>query len=195
MLDAARIPILPQRDKRHAVVTAAVFVAQRSQNHAILDELTGELYPIDWITKGGISMLAEENNKLVRRTFEEAWNQASLNTVYEIFDAHHVSHGLGVELPAGPEGFKQLISIYRAAFPDIHVTVEDQVAEGDKVAIRWSAIGTHKGQLMDLAPTGKQVTLTGMAISRIEGGEIVETWNNFDALGQLQQLGVFPPSR
>jgi steroid delta-isomerase-like uncharacterized protein len=146
----------------------------------------------DWIRKGGISMPAEENNQLVRRTFEEAWNRGELNTVYEIFDARHVSHGVGVELPDGPDGFKQLIAVYRAAYPDIHFTVEDQLAEGDKVAIRWSATGTHEGELMGIAPTGKQVTLTGMAISRIVDGKIMETWNSFDALGQLQQLGVIP---
>jgi len=103
-----------------------------------------------------------------------------------------VSHGLGMEVPPGTAGIKQFISIYRTAYPDTHFTVEDQVAEGDKVATRWTATGTHRGELMGIAPTGKRVTVTGIAITRVTNGKIVETWNNFDALGQLQQLGVIP---
>lgn len=137
-------------------------------------------------------MSVEENKAIGRRAFEEIWNQGNLAAIDELYDANQVSHGLGMDVPPGTAGLKQFVSIYRTAYPDTHFTIEDQVAEGDKVVTRWSATGTHLGQLMDIAPTGKRVTVTGIAINRIVGGKIVETWNNFDALGQLQQLGVVP---
>ena len=137
-------------------------------------------------------MTAEENKQLARRAFEEIWNQGNVNAIDDLYAADQVSYGLGIDVPAGTEGIKQFVSIYRTAYPDTHFTIEDQIAEGDKVVTRWSAIGTHRGELMGIAPTGKRVTVTGITINRIAGGKIVETWNNFDALGQLQQLGVIP---
>jgi steroid delta-isomerase-like uncharacterized protein len=137
-------------------------------------------------------MSVEENKAIARRTFEEIWNQGNLAAIDELYDANQVSHGLGMDVPPGAAGLKQFISLYRTAYPDTHFTIEDQIAEGDKVVTRWSATGTHRGDLMGIAPTGKRVTVTGMTINRIAGGKIVETWNNFDALGQLQQLGVVP---
>jgi steroid delta-isomerase-like uncharacterized protein len=138
-------------------------------------------------------MAIEENKRLARRAFEDLWNQGKLDTVSDLYDANQVSYGLGMEVPAGAEGIKQFISIYRTAYPDTHFTVEDQIAEGDKVVTRWTATGSHQGELMGIPPTGRRVTVTGITINRIVGGKIMETWNNFDALGQLQQLGVVPP--
>jgi predicted ester cyclase len=83
--------------------------------------------------------------------------------------------------------------MYRTAFPNIHVTIEDQIAEGDKVVTRWTGHGTHQGELMGIPPTNKAVTVTGIAIDRIVAGKIVEHWENFDQLGMLVQLGVVPP--
>jgi steroid delta-isomerase-like uncharacterized protein len=137
-------------------------------------------------------MSVEENKTVSRRSFEEVWNQGNLAAIDDLYDANQVSHGLGVEVPAGVAGLKQFVAMYRSAYPDTHFTIEDQVAEGDKVVTRWTAIGTHRGELFGIAPTGKRVTVTGMALSRIENGKIVETWNHFDALGQLQQLGAVP---
>jgi steroid delta-isomerase-like uncharacterized protein len=137
-------------------------------------------------------MSVEENKALSRRSFEEVWNQGDLAAIDELYDAHQVAHGLGVEIPAGTAGLKQFVTMYRTAYPDTHFTIEDQIAEGDKVATRWTATGTHRGELFGLAPTGKRVTVTGMALSRIANGKLVETWNHFDALGQLQQLGAVP---
>jgi predicted ester cyclase len=82
--------------------------------------------------------------------------------------------------------------MYRGAFPDGHTTVEDSIAEGDKVAYRWTFRGTHRGELMGILPTERQVTITGITVDRISGGKIEEEWNNFDQLGMLQQLGVAP---
>jgi steroid delta-isomerase-like uncharacterized protein len=80
----------------------------------------------------------------------------------------------------------------RAAFPDTRMTIEDEIAEGDKVVIRWTIRGTHKGEYMGIAPTGKEVTVTGISVYRIERGKIVEDWSNNDMLGMLQQLGAIP---
>jgi predicted ester cyclase len=87
---------------------------------------------------------------------------------------------------------RQYIELFCVAFPDIQVTAEDVFAEGEKVALRWSAQGTHRGEMMGIAPTGKQVTMTGQAIYRITGGKIEEAWSHGDALGMLQQFGVTP---
>ena len=91
------------------------------------------------------------------------------------------------------EGYKQFFAMTHSAFPDFHSTLEDMFAEGDKVVQRFTARGTHKGEFMGIPPTGKQVTITGIAIHRITGGKIVEDWVNMDMLGMMVQLGVVPP--
>lgn len=92
-----------------------------------------------------------------------------------------------------PEGYKQFVTISRSALPDFHTTVEDIIAEGDKVVQRFTARDTHKGEFMGIPPTGKQVTMTGIAIDRIAGSKIVENWANMDMLGMMVQLGVVSP--
>ena len=92
----------------------------------------------------------------------------------------------------GPAGAKAFITGYRTAFPDLHITIEDVIADGDKVMMRWTSRGTHRGVLMGLAPTGKQVEVTGMSIDRFEDGKIAESWSNWDTLGLLRQLGASP---
>lgn len=138
--------------------------------------------------------MSEENKALVRRVFEDVWNKGNLAVVDELCATNYLGHQPSIpEGIRGPEGFKQFVTMYRTAFPDVQFTIEDMIAEGDKVVDRWTARGTHKGALMDIPPTGKQVTVTGMGIVRIEGGKAVEAWGNFDQLGLLQQLGVVPP--
>ena len=136
-------------------------------------------------------MSAEENKALVRRCWEESFNKGNLAVVDELVAPTFSWHGPGQDV-SGREGIKQLISLYRAAFPDIHMTFEDQIAQGDKVASRWTMRGTHTGDLLGIAPTGKQGTMTGMIISRLAGNMIAEEWEIFDQLGLLQQLGVMP---
>ena len=92
----------------------------------------------------------------------------------------------------GPDGLKQFVQIYRGAFPDVRITINDQIAEGDKVVTRWTATGTHKGQLMGIAPTNKHATVTGVDIDRYQDGKVVEAWASYDMFGMLQQLGVVP---
>lgn len=141
-------------------------------------------------------MSTEQNKALARRFFDEVCNARKLEVANELFSAGHTYTDPGVPgIPAGPEGQKQLISTYQTAFPDARWQVEDMVAEGDKVVTRWTGRGTHKGVLQGnppIPPTGKQVTVPGVWIHRIAGGKIVETWNVWDTLGMLRQLGVIP---
>ena len=135
--------------------------------------------------------MSEENKAIVRRALEEMFGQWNLAVADEIYDKDFVGHAAPEEI-RGPEGIKQFVSMNRSAFPDLQFTIEDQIAEGDKVVTRWTARGTHKGELMGIAPTGKQVAFTGITISRIVDGKAVEGWVNRDALGMLQQLGAVP---
>ncbi len=136
-------------------------------------------------------MSTADNKVLVRRFYEEAFNQRNLALVDELCTTHHVFHNPPITLHSKEE-FKQFLSLYITAFPDARFTVEDEIAEGDKVASRYTFRGTHQGNLMGIPPTGKQVTVTGIIINRIVGGKSEEGWLNFDALGLLQQLGVVP---
>ena len=134
----------------------------------------------------------EENKAISRRVIEEGWNQGKLAVIDEIYATDYVGHYVGSPDNHGPEGEKQFVTMYRTAFPDFHITVHDMIAEGDKVVIRWTATGTHQGDLMSIPPTGVQETHTGISIAHIAGGKLVEFWCNWDALGMMQQLGVIP---
>jgi len=134
----------------------------------------------------------EDNKNLVRRLFQEFWNGSNLAIADKFIAASFIDQvpGRPAELPAGPEGFKLWGSALHAAYPDTHYTIDDMLAEGDKVVSRWTAHGTHQGVLMGIPATGKQVTVTGITIDRIVDDQVVESWSIFDALGMLQQLGV-----
>ena len=136
--------------------------------------------------------MSEENKAIARRSLEEAWNKGELAVIDEIVGPNFVNHDPANPGVRGPEGLKQLVTMYRTAFPDTHFTIEDQMAEGDQVVTRWTARGTHQAELMGIAATNKQVTVTGIGIDRIVGGKIEEAWVNWDTLGLMQQLGVVP---
>ncbi len=135
--------------------------------------------------------MSEQNKMLVRRTLEEVYSQGHLAVVDELVASDFVIHTPSEEI-RGPEGTKQFVAALRTAFPDIHFTVEDQIAEGDTVVTRWTARGTHTGEFQGLPPTGKQVRLAGTDIDRIADGKAVECWANVDELGLMRQLGVLP---
>ena len=139
-------------------------------------------------------MLSETNKAVSRRLFEEVWNKGNLTVLNEIIATDHVSTGPGTlpGLPTGPEGSKQFVTVYRNAFPDLHFTIDDQIAEGDKVVTRWTGNGTHQGELAGMPATGKSSTVTGIAVNRIANGKIAESWGIFDQFGMMQQLGVIP---
>lgn len=141
-------------------------------------------------------MSAEQNKANSRRFLEEAANKGNLDLIDEIADPNCVIHqaaGVGGGDVRGREALKQFVKMYYAAFPDLRFTVEDQIAEGDKVVTRWSSEGTHKGELMGIAPTGKHAAgITGITIDRYSGGKFVEGWGNWDTLGLMQKLGIVP---
>jgi steroid delta-isomerase-like uncharacterized protein len=138
-------------------------------------------------------MSAEQNKTIARRLLEEAWSKGNLAVLDEIVAPLAVDHNPAPGQAPGLEGLKQLITMVREAFPDWSYTIEDMVTEGDKVAIRWIAQGTHRSHFLGIPPTSKQVKVPGINIERIVDGKIVEWWHNFDMLGWLQQLGVVPP--
>jgi steroid delta-isomerase-like uncharacterized protein len=135
---------------------------------------------------------AETNKQIVRRIAEEPWT-GNLDVIDELVDRDYIGHDPSQPEPTrGPAGFREFISTYLTGFPDGRITVDQQLAEGDFVATRWTGRGTHEGELMGIAATGKQVTVIGITISRVAGGKVVEEWTNWDTLGMLQQLGVVP---
>jgi steroid delta-isomerase-like uncharacterized protein len=138
--------------------------------------------------------MSEQNKALSRRNFEEVWNQRKLNVIDELVASNSVLYEPSVPggKVNGTQGYRLYVETYLAAFPDAHFTIQDQIADGDKVATRWTASGTHKGALMGIAPTGKHATATGITIDRYQNGKAVETFTNFDTLGMFQQLGVIP---
>jgi steroid delta-isomerase-like uncharacterized protein len=137
--------------------------------------------------------MSAETKATARRLLEEAFNSGNLDVVDELVAPEFVNHDAALPEPTrGAEGAKASIAGYREAFPDLRLTIEQQVGEGEFVATRWSATGTHRGDLMGMAATGKQATVTGITIDRIVDGRIAESWTNWDTLGMLQQLGVVP---
>ena len=134
-----------------------------------------------------------ENGKAIARRFtEDLWDKGALSVADEIIAPDFIDHDPVSGQSPGLEGYKEMVGAFRAAFPDLRVRNEDVIAEGDKVVARWTAHGTHGGVLMNIPPTGKQVTLKGIDVLRIERGKIVERWGEFDALGMLHQLGGVP---
>jgi steroid delta-isomerase-like uncharacterized protein len=137
--------------------------------------------------------MSDENKAISRRALE-LFGGGDLDELDQLVSEDAVDHdpqnpNAGIH---GPEGAKRTAAIYRDAFPDLRITVEDQIAEGDKVVTRWKAVGTHDGDLPGLPASGRSTTVTGIGIDRIEGGKIVESWGNWDTLGMMQQLGAIP---
>ena len=111
----------------------------------------------------------------------------------ELFAPNYDHHDPSTpDVGRGPEGEKKRVALYRTAFPDLRLTIEDVIAEGQTVMARWSCRGTHKGDLSGIAPTGKQFNISGVTIARLSNGKMAEGWVNWDALGLMQQLGVVP---
>jgi predicted ester cyclase len=139
-------------------------------------------------------MSAEENKAVVRREMKELFNHTgNLDATEEIIDPNYVSYEPTSGETRGIEGAKQFAATYREAFPDLENTIEDMVAEGDRVVVRFRARGTHQGETEAFGPpTGNRMEITGITIKRLSEGKIVEAWTNFDALGMMQQLGHIP---
>lgn len=135
----------------------------------------------------------EQNKALLRRWFEEVWNKGRAETIDELLAVDAIAHGLSDDAAKplkGPADFKPFHQTFRGAFPDIKVTIEDMIAEGDKVAARCSVRGKHTGDHLGVAASNAQVDFTGVTIVRIKDGKFVEGWNNFDFLKMNQQIGI-----
>jgi steroid delta-isomerase-like uncharacterized protein len=136
--------------------------------------------------------MSETNKALIRRLFEEAVNKGNFNVVDESLSTDYVYREPVVGERRGRAGSRELITMYRNAFPDIKITIDEQIAEGDTVVTRWTGIGTHRGELFGVPPTGKTIRVQGVLVSRIVNGKVVEENEMYDALGMLQQLGAVP---
>ncbi len=137
-------------------------------------------------------MSAEGNKALIHEIIEEVWNKGDLEAVDRYFAPDYVDHSPLPGQAPGSEGYKQAVVAMREAFPDLRLTLEDILAEGDKVAFRYTMEGTHQGDFMGIPPTGKPFSVGGMIFARIAEGKAVERWANLDTLGLMQQLGAIP---
>ena len=137
--------------------------------------------------------MSEQNKAIVRRLFEELWNKDNLSLADQLFSPNYAHHDPSTpDFGRGPESERKRATLYRTAFPDLQLTIEDVIAEGETVMARWSCRGTHKGDLRGIAPTGKQFTISGVSIARLANGKLAEGWVNWDAQGLMQQLGIVP---
>jgi steroid delta-isomerase-like uncharacterized protein len=134
------------------------------------------------------------NTTWVHRWFEQVWNEGNPNAIDHLMTADAVMHGLGEagrDTP-GSAPFKEFAARFRGAFPDVRITVDATVEEGDMIAARWTATMTHLGDDLGIPATGKRVTVTGMSMARLRDGLMVEGWNNWDTMALMQQIGAPP---
>jgi steroid delta-isomerase-like uncharacterized protein len=134
-----------------------------------------------------------ENKIIVRRLYEEVWNKRKLEVVDEVISPSHALHDPNVSgSQMGPEGYRQQVTRFTTAFPDLRFAIEDIVSEEDKLVVCWTISGTHKGEFMGIAPTDKKVSVEGITINHIGHGKILDSHVSWDALGLLRQLGHAP---
>lgn len=139
-------------------------------------------------------MSTEENKAVIRRWLEEGWTKGNLAVADELIYSNFIVHGAGGQaVSSGSEGVKQLVMAWRTGFPDGQMIIDDLFAEEDKVVIRMTWRGTHKGDFYGIAPTGKRVNVTSIGIDRVANGKIIEGWGEVNMLGMYQQLGAIPP--
>ncbi|MFY0533153.1 ester cyclase [Nannocystis pusilla] len=134
-------------------------------------------------------MSIEANKDLVRRLVE-AINRDDAAAFAAIVAPEFLLRDAVVPTPPGPAGFRQVAAVFHAAFPDFEETAEDVIAEGDRVVLRWTARGTHRGEFLGVAPTGREIGFSGMAVFRVADGMLVESWQCHDRQGMLRQLGL-----
>lgn len=138
--------------------------------------------------------MSADNKAIIRRLYEEVWNRKKLEVLNELVSPSHALHGPNFSGSAiGPEPYKLRVSAFHAGFPDLQWTIEDTVAENDKVVVCWTFAGTHKGDYQGIPATNKKVSFDGMTIHHMAGGKIMDSYSTWDALGLMQQLGVVPP--
>jgi steroid delta-isomerase-like uncharacterized protein len=136
--------------------------------------------------------MAGECDRLIRRWFEEVWNQGRAEAIDEMLSPDCIVQGLGGPEGAarGPEAFKTFYARFKGAFPDIQITVEEVITDGDRCAVRFSGRATHQGDDLGLPATQQAVAFTAMAFTHWKNGQIVEAWNNVDMMSMLQPIGA-----
>ena len=143
-----------------------------------------------------MSYTPEQNNAIAVEFFDSVWNKGDFSVLDTLIDPEaddHSTVGGKPKTEKGSASFRAIVSMFRSAMPDIHLTIDDEIYTGDKVVHRWHLVGTDKGGVMGMPPSGKQLTFSGTTVVRMKEGKIVERWANVDELGLLQQLGVVPP--
>ena len=136
--------------------------------------------------------MSAKDNMATQERLANAVNNGQLDDLDQVFARGVVDHDPAPDQGPGPEGFKQFFSMLRSAFPDLHITPEHVDSTEDDIALAYTITGTHKGDFLGVAPTGKRISARGMQIARFEDGKIVERWGSSDELGILKQLGVTP---
>jgi steroid delta-isomerase-like uncharacterized protein len=137
--------------------------------------------------------MSSENKQLVRKFFNDLWNKGNLDVADEIIATNYVHHDpASPDFGKGPQGIKQTVTLYRNAFPDVQFTIDHMIDADEYVTTRYTATGTHKGELRGIAPTYKPGKVEGIVINHISRGRIAESWVMWDALGLMEQLGVVP---
>ena len=134
--------------------------------------------------------MSTQNKKLARQVFDIQTN-GNVALIDQIVARDYVGHTQPKDIH-GPEGARKFVAMLRGAFPDMQVTIEDQIEEGDQVATRWTCRGTHQGPFLNMPPTGKHVEMAGLTVFRIANGKLVEGWNHPDLLSLLQQIDAMP---
>lgn len=143
-----------------------------------------------WLGDASVDSVAQ-NLAVVSRIWNEIWNTGALDPCDDVFTKDYMGH-LPIMTVHGPEEFKNLIRVYLTAFPDVHLTVEDAFAVGDRVTVRWISRGTHLGTMMGIPPSGNKIEVMGISIFRMECCQVAEEWEGFDTLGMMQQIGAIP---
>ena len=143
----------------------------------------------DW-KRSPLNSVPEDSKAVTRRLIEELFNTGNQEIADEVLATDYVDHSPSHPDLPGLENLKRAVGEWRVAFPDTHNVIEDIVAEGDKVAVRWTTHATHRGEFMGIAATGKRIAVTSFGIFRLSGGKIVESWDTFNVVEMMQQLGV-----
>ena len=134
--------------------------------------------------------MTTQNAELSRRIFEDVWNRKNLSAINDLIAADYIHHDPNSPAANGVDGYKQFVNHYMSAFPDAHFTIDDAFTQGQNEVTRWTVVGTHEGELAGIPPTGRRFSVTGISIARVVNGKITESWNSWDALGMMQQLGI-----
>jgi steroid delta-isomerase-like uncharacterized protein len=139
-------------------------------------------------------MTTDQNKAVYRRFIQEVFNEGRLDALDALLSPSYVLRDAPPGSPPGPQAVAEVVRMFRAAFPDLVITIDELVAEGDKVCARATTRGTHRGPMFGLPPTGKPVTMTGLTMVRIVDGRLVESWVKNDVTGLMRQLGAGSPT-